>query len=98
MLVDLTASADDDMQTEADKVAAEEFKVLKEQERRDKVASKAKKNYINDNYGVRINLEDEEERAFALAIEESKREAEAAGVTVGEEAPTKTTNDEPTKE
>jgi len=78
VLVD--GNAVDDMQTDADKEAAAEFKVLKEAEQLRKAEEKATKRFANDNIGIRINFEDEEERALALAIEESRREAEAAGI------------------
>jgi len=48
------------------------------------VEDKASKRFANDDIGVRINFEDEEERALALAIEESKRDAEAAGISTSE--------------
>ena len=80
VLVD--GNAVDDFQTDADKLAAAEFNVLKEAEQRRKAEEQANKRFANDNIGIRINFEDEEERALALAIEESRRDAEAAGIEI----------------
>ena len=78
----VNGNAVDDLQTDADKLAAAEFNVLKEAEQRRKAEEQANKRFANDNIGIRINFEDEEERALALAIEESRRDAEAAGIEI----------------
>ena len=64
VLVD--GSASDDLQTEADRDAAEVFRVQKEQQQKEKAeAQKTKNQYANDNIGVHIRWEeDEEERAL----------------------------------
>ena len=73
VLVD--GSAADDMQTEADKDAAEAFRVQKEQEKAEKAKKAAAKRVFNDNnVGIHINLEDEEERLMKLAMEESLKD------------------------
>ena len=65
------------MQTEADKEAAEAFRIQKEEQKRQKEQQKSKSRYNDSDVGVRINLEDEEERAYNLAVEESMKEQEA---------------------
>lgn len=74
-------SSADDLQTEADAEAAEVFRVQKEEQAKQKAENQKKKRYINDNVGIRIQWdEDEEERALKLAMEESMKEAKAAGI------------------
>ena len=63
--VQVGGSAEDDMQTDADKEAAEQFRVMKaEKKRQDEEDRKKSRKYINDNVGVQIRFEDEEERAL----------------------------------
>lgn len=40
---------------------------------------------MDDSAGVRIDFRDEEERALQLALEESRKEAEKAGIAVEKE-------------
>ena len=81
-------AAEDDLQTEADRIAAEEFRVMKEEERKRKEQEKKNKNLRGgaraDGASVRIMLDEDEEdaRALAMAIEESKQQAAKDGVAV----------------
>ena len=75
---------DDDLQTEADQVAAEAFNLKQAEKKKEQEALKAGKAryYGNDSASVRITFEEEEERALQMAMEESRKEAEAAGIAM----------------
>ena len=65
-------------------MAAEAFNLKQAEKKKEQEALKAGKAryYGNDSASVRITFEEEEERALQMAMEESRKEAEAAGIAL----------------
>lgn len=80
VLVD--GSVVDDFQTDADKDAAEAFRVQKELKAAEKAKEASSAKYGNDSAGIHIKFDDEEERLLQLALEESRKQAQSEGITI----------------